>query len=149
MNAARIVTLVLSFVFGSQMWAEAQSWQPLRNAPRFTPSNAMLLTDGSVIVQQANSRQWYRLTPDRTGSYVNGTWTLLPLMPVGYAPGEFAAAMLADGRLLMIGGKFNLGVSADTPRGAIFNPFTNAWSDLIGPPGWTKVGNVASAVLAD
>ena len=150
MRPARIVMLVLSFLFASRMRADAQSWQPLRNAPRFTPATAVLLTDGTVIVQQMNSRQWYRLTPDRTGSYVNGTWTVVPLMPSGYAPNEFASAVLADGRLLIIGGKFNLGVSADTPRGAIFNPFTSsAWSDLVGPPGWAKVGNVASAILAD
>ena len=53
--------------------------------------NPLLLTDGTVIVSDCGSvGNWYKLTPDITGSYVNGTWTQIATMPVingvQYAP---------------------------------------------------------------
>jgi hypothetical protein len=36
---------------------------------------------------QADSEQdWYKLTPDNTGGYVNGTWTRLASLQPGYIP---------------------------------------------------------------
>ena len=55
----------------------AQTWTPLNNPPGFSPSNALLLTNGTVMVQAADSGNWWRLTPDNTGSYVNGSWSQL------------------------------------------------------------------------
>ena len=57
----------------------AQSWQPLNNQPSFGASIPLLLTDGTVMVQKVGARPWWKLTPDNTGSYVNGTWTRLGL----------------------------------------------------------------------
>jgi hypothetical protein len=53
--------------------ASAQPWQPLINQAPCDASTALLLTDGTVMVHQIESPNWYRLTPDITGSYVNGT----------------------------------------------------------------------------
>jgi hypothetical protein len=40
----------------------------------------LLLTDGTVMVQQGFSTQgWMKLTPDITGNYVNGIWTANPI----------------------------------------------------------------------
>lgn len=67
-------------------WADpshAQTWQPLLNQPClfsnpcFGTGTALLLTDGSVMVQDNNEFQWLRLAPDANGSYVNGTWSQL------------------------------------------------------------------------
>jgi len=65
--------------------AAASPWQALTNQPPFTTNdcnggfpgaaNPLLLTDGSVIVQDAGCPDWWRLTPDSSGSYANGTWT--------------------------------------------------------------------------
>ena len=55
------------------------TWQAGTNsAPRpvGVPGNPFLLTDGTVIVCDGGADgNWYKLTPDITGSYVNGTWT--------------------------------------------------------------------------
>ena len=58
----------------------ASPWQALNNQPPFTnndcnegfpgAANPLLLTDGSVIVQDAGCPDWWKLTPDKTGSYV-------------------------------------------------------------------------------
>src|ERR1700760_2280527 len=53
-------------------------WTPLNNQPTFLhrgASNPILMTDGTVLIQDEGSQDWWRLTPDSTGSYVNGTWT--------------------------------------------------------------------------
>src|SRR5512146_1255933 len=61
--------------------AGAQTWTPLANQPLpfglFTASTALLLTDGTVMVQAQESSAWFRLTPDKTGNYIKGTWTQL------------------------------------------------------------------------
>ena len=52
-------------------------WTPLNNQPSFSASaGAYLLTDGRILVEDAQliDVAWYKLTPDITGSYINGTW---------------------------------------------------------------------------
>lgn len=45
-------------------------WQLLSAAPLpFYPQAAMLLTDGSVMLQEVTSDQWWRLRPDASGNY--------------------------------------------------------------------------------
>src|SRR5512140_123508 len=128
--------------------ALAQTWQPAPTAPFFA-NMPFLLTDGSVMVHQGNTSQWWRLTPDAFGDYAHGTWTPLPSMPAGYGPLYYASAVLPDGRLLVMGGEYNLGSGQiETNRGAIFDPTTNAWSPISAPGGWQLIGDAPSAVLA-
>ena len=103
---------------------------------------------GSVIVQAYDSSQWYRLTPDLSGSYVNGTWTALPLMPTGYGPLNYASAVLGDGRVVIFGGEINLARTEFTNQGAIYNPFNNTWTRLTGP-GWAEAGRAPAVVQGD
>jgi len=39
----------------------------------------LLLTDGTVMCQQSCSNQWWEISPDPTGSYIQGSWT--PIAP--------------------------------------------------------------------
>ena len=87
---------------------------------------SFLLTDGTVVVQADNDHDWYKLTLDITGSYVNGTWTKLASLPAGYSPDAFASEVLADGRLLIEGGEYNEGSLVFTNEGAIYNPDTSS-----------------------
>ena len=86
------------------------SWTPLTNQPTFFngASSPLLLTDGTVVVQDTGFRDWWRLTPDQTGSYVNGTWSEIASLPVGYSPLYHSSAVLPDGRLIIEGGEYLL-----------------------------------------
>ncbi|MGD0798642.1 MAG: Ig-like domain repeat protein, partial [Acidobacteriaceae bacterium] len=105
------------------------------------------MTDGTVMVQGSGSAAWVKLTPDQFGSYVNGTWSTVASLPAGYAPLYYASAVLADGRLVVIGGEYNNDVSADTNLGAIYDPRSNTWTALTPPAGWPNIGDAPSVVL--
>ena len=80
--------------------------------------------DGSASPGGAGS---YRLTPDASGSYVNGTWSSAAGMSTSrsYSAVTF---VLPDGRLLILGGATNEGVVINT--GEIYNPLTDTWTSI-------------------
>lgn len=129
----------------------APSWTPLKNQPNFSAAQPLLLTDGTVICQEVLTRNWYRLTPDHHGNYIDGTWTQLASLPAGYAPLYYASAVLADGRVVILGGEYNAedngGQAVWTNKGAIYDPAANVWSALAAPPNWMNVGDAQSIVL--
>jgi hypothetical protein len=132
--------------------AQAQTWTTTTNTPPAALGTALLLTNGTVMAQgmQASGYAtgvWYSLTPNSTGSYINGTWAKLTTMPSGYSPLYYASAVLADGRVVAIGGEYNNNAEAETNLGAIYNPPTNAWKSITPPTGWTHIGDAASVVL--
>jgi hypothetical protein len=138
--------------------AAVLGWQALTNTPPFNPGAMYLLTDGTVMVQDlgptsAGSSNWWRLTPDSTGSYADGTWSQLASLPSYYTPGAYAAAVLPDGRLAIEGGEWINDVLTWTNLGAIYDPLANAWTMVSPPSGgtgdWTKIGDAPSVVLAD
>ncbi|HSZ01279.1 MAG TPA: kelch repeat-containing protein [Terriglobales bacterium] len=140
--------LVFSLSFPNS--ARCQSWQPLRNQPSFNANTALLLTDGTVMVQAYLTGNWWRLTPDNTGSYVNGTWSQLASMPSGYGPLYYASAVLPDGRVVIEGGEYNLSQGqVETNLGAVYNPASNAWTSITAPSGWGNIGDAQSVVLAN
>jgi hypothetical protein len=130
------------------------TWQSLC-CTSFFPSNPLLLTDGTVIAHAGSSADWYKLTPDITGSYVNGTWSQIASLPVingtQYAPLYFASAVLPDGRVIIMGGEYNGGVGDHTTMGAIYDPLANTWTAVSPPTGiaWFAIGDAQSAVLAN
>ena len=147
LRSLAVATVVLLCAFGS---ASAQSpWQPLTHQPSFSPSNPLLLTDGTVMVHDAGGSNWWKLTPDQNGSYVNGTWSQLASLPAGYAPLYYSSAVLPDGRVIVEGGEYNQGHSAWTNKGAIYNPKTNVWTAMTPPSGWAQIGDAPSVVLAN
>ena len=115
-----------------------------------SPGGAILtfqLTDGTVIAQGNNDSSWWKLTPDNTGSYVNGTWTQAASLPAGYVPDAFASAVLGDGRLVIVGGEYNNGAFTLTNQGAIYDPAANTWTTLAPPKTWSYIGDSPAAVL--
>jgi hypothetical protein len=118
---------------------------------------SLLLTDGGVMMQSINDASvFYKLTPDSAGSFVNGTWHRLSSPPVGYAPYSGAQAVLADGRVLFVGGEYNqnqynlpFAPSGLTNMSAIYDPVADSWMMIPAPPGVPYIGDVSSALLAD
>jgi hypothetical protein len=127
----------------------AQTWTPLTNQPKISASNPLLLADGRVLVLDSGGQDWWALTPDINGSYLNGTWSELASLPSGYAPTYFASAVLPDTRVFVLGGEYNFGNGVWTTLGAIYTPKTNKWKKLTAPSGWGSVGDAQSVILAD
>jgi hypothetical protein len=130
--------------------AVAGTWTPLTNQPTFNPAAILLLTDGTVIAQSVLTGNWYKLTPDNTGSYVNGTWSQIASMPSGYAPLYYGSAVLPNGQVIFNGGEYNgSGNGVWTTKGALYDPPTNTWTSVAPPKGWSTIGDAQSVVLPD
>jgi len=127
----------------------AQTWTPLNHQPNFAASTALLLTDGTVMVHDAGAQNWWKLTADAAGSYINGTWSQLASLPAGYSPLYYASAVLKDGRVIVMGGEYNFFNPVWTTLGAIYNPLTNKWKSMGHPAVWTTIGDAESTTLAN
>lgn len=131
--------------------AQAGGWRRLTAPCPFGQNGAgtpILLTDGTVMVSD-NTSHWFRLIPDAQGDYVDGTWKQAASMPPGYGPLYFASAVLADGKLVVEGGEYNFFKTAETNRGAIYDPVADSWTPIAPPSGWTSIGDASSVVLPD
>lgn len=144
----RTLPVVLALLLGSASIGFSQTWTPLKNQPSFAANAALLLTDGRVIVQDTNASDWWTLTPDDKGSYVNGTWKQIASLQSGYSPLYHAAAILPDGRLMIQGGEYN---GSNTPvwtnQGSIYDPVKNKWTPVNPPSGWSQIGDAQSVIL--
>jgi len=123
--------------------------QALANQPSQGVGLGFQLTDGSVMFQGADSFSWFKLTPDQSGSYLKGTWSQAATLPAGYAPQDFSSAVLADGRLVIVGGEYNFGSFVLTNLAAIYDPLADTWTPLAAPAGWDYIGESPSVVLPD
>jgi hypothetical protein len=129
----------------------------LKNQPPEIGYLSLLLTDGSVMMQSATDASvFYNLMPAADGGYVNGTWRKLASMPEGYAPADGAQVVLADGRVLFVGGEYNqnqyqlpFAPSGLTNMSAIYDPVADSWTMIAPPPGVAYIGDSPSAVLPD
>lgn len=106
------------------------------------------LTDGRLMVQAGATATWRMLTPDSTGSYQNGTWSLAASMSKGRL--YYASAVLKDGRVVVFGGEYvnNSSTATEDNTAEIYDPQTNTWAPVTGP-GWSMIGDAASVVLPD
>jgi len=135
------------------------TWATIVNAPPAGVQLCLLLTDASLLCQTTTGQDWYRLTPDAEGSYVEGTWSVAASLPPSYIPQAFASAVLADGRVAVVGGEY-LTANGQTNfalsnMGMLFDPVTDQWQPLTPPPStgspnhWQCIGDAPAAVLAD
>jgi hypothetical protein len=130
-------------------------WQLLTNQPPILdptdcgPGNPILLTDGTVMLQDNGCQDWWKLTPDEFGSYVNGTWTQLASTPAGYSPLYHSSAVLPDGRVIIEGGEYNFLQPVWTTLGAIYDPLSDTWTSVNPPAGWSTIGDAQGVVLFD
>jgi hypothetical protein len=121
---------------------------------------AFLLTDGSVLMQECllgyGTRRWWKLTPDSSGSYFNGSWRRVRDSHLGRK--YFSSAVLADGRVLVFGGEYTdaSGANAndESNRCEIYDPVADSWME-VNPPSnsdgsdWEEIGDAACALLAN
>ena len=133
----------------------SSSWQlvtvqpPLLQYNLCGPGNPILLTDGTVMLADDGCQDWWKLTPDNTGNYVNGTWTELASLPSDYSPLYHSTAVLPDGRVIIMGGEYNFLTPVWTNLGAIYDPVADTWTPVNAPSGWSTIGDSQSVVLSD
>jgi hypothetical protein len=127
---------------------------------------AFQLTDGSVMMQEFKSifgatwgtARWWKLSPDQSGSYANGTWSRLA--DSSLARTYYASAVLADGRVVVCGGEYSDAsgtVEKDYNNTCeIYDPFMDKWSSFTGPAAggippavWSEIGDAPSTLLPD
>jgi hypothetical protein len=152
LGIALLALTAWSGIASSQEPFAAGTWTKVVTAPPSTNGvgHIQLLSDGTVIALDsgcAATGVWYRLTPNSAGSYVNGTWTVLGSMPLGYNPLYFGSAVLPNGKFIVEGGEYNACSAVWTTLGAIYTPGSNTWAAMAPPAGWTTIGDAQSVVL--
>jgi hypothetical protein len=150
------IAIALTVLLALAGIAGAQSWTPLNNQPGAAVGPMLQLRDGRILVNESqgpDTGTWFILTPDSTGSYVNGTWTTTGHLPSGYQPIYFGSQVLLDGKHVVIeGGEYNMGTAVWTTLGAVgtITPFGNVSWVLNSPPaGWGSIGDAESITLSN
>lgn len=115
----------------------ASNWTKLTNLAPASPGTMMLLSDGTVMVQNnsSNFAGWMRLKPDIHGSYINGTW-VQDINPMNLARLYFASNVLSSGKVWVLGGEYSGSTLSQniTPQGEIWDPLANVWSPITSYP---------------
>ena len=125
-NSMAAIAVCVCLWFTLKPPASAGTWMVMTN---YAPTNAsamLLLSDGTVMVADypnlTTSKGWYRLTPDSSGSYLNGTWSTLASMHD--TRGAFSSVVLTNGRVLAFGGEFGTGAT----NSEVYDPLSNTWT---------------------
>src|SRR5437879_4146610 len=90
-NKSAIVGLFFSALLMISCGAAGGTWQPLVNQLGVVSSGnegnnkgaiaPLLLTDGTILVQNFQTGEMWKLVPDKRGDYVNGTWIQVASLP--------------------------------------------------------------------
>jgi alpha-tubulin suppressor-like RCC1 family protein len=118
--------LALSTVWSVPVQA-AGTWASVTTPPASYFAHILLLSDGTVIALDNSSsggagNQWYRLTPDSSGRYANGTWTAIA--PMSDTRLYFSSQVLTNGKVLVAGGEYGSGGAT----AEIYDPLLNTWA---------------------
>jgi hypothetical protein len=119
------------------------NWKQLATTAPGKTGTMLLLSDGTVMIEDTSqSTLWYKLSPDKYGHYVNGTFTTIHSSHCPHD--EFASQVLQDGLVFVAGGEGGgpsgapgcsdsnqVGTGVDTE---LYDPVTNTWSMADPPP---------------
>jgi sugar lactone lactonase YvrE len=156
------LAIVLAVLLSGTGLAHAQ-WTQAHSNGILKVTDCILLTDGTVMCQKGETtNQIIRLTPDSTGSYVNGSWstTNITSLPATYTPRFFCSVVLPDGRVVYEGGEYNPPQGSgqvESNLGYIFDPTANGgkggWTELTPPDNgaspWNQIGDSPCVILAN
>jgi hypothetical protein len=108
------------------------AWTPLSNAAPDFAGTMMLMTNGQVLVQgYTPGNNFMLLTPDASGSYINGTWSSAASMSTPRL--YYASNVLPTGKVFLLGGEYTGDINAAANwdnTGEIYDPVANTWSPI-------------------
>ncbi len=133
---------------GTQTIVDEGIWTKVTaTAPHANHGVMLLLSDGSVICHSnsggadGNGLLWDKLTPDASGSYVNGTWTsTAPMLDTRLF---FSSQVLKDGRVYVAGGEYGTGLQ----KAEVYDPVVNTWTAAPSPG--VNISDANSEILED
>lgn len=113
--------------------APSATWTQLTNQAPQGAGTMLLLTDGTVMVQ-GYWNNWMRLTPDSTGSYVDGHWAALAPMSIPRL--YYSSQVMPSGKVWVSGGEYSgNGFPANwSGTGEIYDPVKNTWTHTASYP---------------
>ena len=149
----------LSIQFPTSANAGSGTWEVFQSLANFNPGTMVLLTDGSVLfadhgADQTGSSNYWILKPDNKGNYSTGTWSKTGSLQSGYAPDNKGGGLIADGRVVVVGGDRNgANVFVGINQGSIYDPLSKTWS-VLNPPNdgkgqFTTIADAPSLILAN
>ena len=116
MMVKNVYFLLFFILYFSNGLLATGTWKKINSTPpNYNLGVMLLLSDGTVIsVSSINSNDsvsagWLRLTPDKYGSYINGSWS--KISPMNYSRLYFSSQTLTDGRVYIAGGEYGTGDS--------------------------------------
>jgi len=124
----------------------AGTWTHLAN-PSLATATMLLRSNGDVMAEGGggySSKKWDLLTPNSTGSYIDGSWSRLASMHTARL--FFASDVLPSGDVFVAGGEYSQGKMVESNKTEIYNPNTNAWT-LTAPFPQPTLGDAPSEVL--
>ena len=116
-------------------------------APHANGGGMLLLSDGTVLVKTFSGgtdgygNTYDKLTPNASGSYVNGTWS--SIAPMANTRLYYSSQVLKDGRVYVAGGEYGTGGSL----GEVYDPLTNTWTNAPAPG--SVLSDANSEILED
>jgi hypothetical protein len=132
-NSMAALAVCVCLWFTLNLPASAGTWVVMTNYAPAKVIEMLLLSDGSVMLSDypdlTTSKGWYRLTPDSSGSYLNGTWSTLATMHDTRR--DFSSVVLTNGRVLVFGGEYGTGAT----NSEVYDPLSNTWTIVPVPPG--------------
>jgi len=123
-------------LFAGPVRAQGTWTQVATPAPDANNGVMLVMTDGSILCHTTSGGNlgdgtiWDRLTPDSTGSYINGTWTQTAGM--NQERFSFSSAVLKDGRVYAGGGEYGTDGTQNGWHGEVYNLTTNVWTEIAG-----------------
>jgi hypothetical protein len=126
-------------------WTDMSSVLPEDDAGQLS----LLLPDGQLFVHglgpNGDTPNWYLVTPNSAGSYIDGTWTVAGAMNVGRL--YFGSVVLPNGDVFVVGGEY--ATDEDFSNSAeIYNPQTKTWTSVASDP-QQNVGDEEAELLPD
>jgi hypothetical protein len=130
------------------------TWTPLAQTAPDNIILMLLLSDGTVMAKGTAGGNdgigfaWWKLTPDASGSYVNGTWSSrAPMLETRL---WLSSQILTDGRVFVAGGEYPNDVANGIfgrATAEIYDPVANTWT-RIDPPASLLDPSMVSPVVS-